>query len=182
MKLKNKISGEIKEFSLFDGNVLQGGATLESLTKEWEDYEEQEVFYIVEQRGIVSSRFRTGEEYEKKFKQIGNHFETEEEAEVIPNLMIGFGIDEIQAEFIAEIKLRNINKAYIIKRVAETSELEKEIKKNQELYYNNKPVISDMEFDRCIDGADITNFEYAKLSFARHGYKLPKASYFSSTK
>lgn len=53
--------------------------------------------------------------------------ETEEEAEVIPNLMIGFGIDEVQAEFVAEIKLRNLNKEYILKRTAETSELEKDI-------------------------------------------------------
>jgi len=53
--------------------------------------------------------------------------ETEEESEVVPNLMIGFGIDEIQAEFVAEIKLRNINKEYILKRVAETSELAAEI-------------------------------------------------------
>ena len=40
--------------------------------------------------------------------------ETEEEAEVIPNLMIGFGIDQVQAEYVAEIKLRNINKEYIL--------------------------------------------------------------------
>ena len=53
--------------------------------------------------------------------------ETEEEAEVIPNLMIGFGIDQIQAEYVAEIKLRNINKEYILKRVAETSALQDEI-------------------------------------------------------
>ncbi|MFR7894051.1 MAG: DNA gyrase subunit A [Dysosmobacter sp.] len=46
--------------------------------------------------------------------------ETEEEAEVIPNLMIGFGIDQIQAEYVAEIKLRNINKEYILKRTQET--------------------------------------------------------------
>ena len=46
--------------------------------------------------------------------------ETEEEAEVIPNLMIGFGIDQIQAEYVAEIKLRNINKEYILKRTRET--------------------------------------------------------------
>lgn len=52
---------------------------------------------------------------------------TEEDAEVIPNLMIGFGIDEAQAEFIVEIKLRNINKEYILKRINETSELEKNI-------------------------------------------------------
>ena len=53
--------------------------------------------------------------------------ETELEAEVIPNLMIGFGIDQIQAEYVAEIKLRNINKEYILKRIAETDDLEKEI-------------------------------------------------------
>lgn len=52
---------------------------------------------------------------------------TELEAEVVPNLMIGFGIDRIQAEFVAEIRLRNINKEYIIKRVDETAQLEKDI-------------------------------------------------------
>ncbi|WP_087065236.1 DNA gyrase subunit A [Intestinibacillus massiliensis] len=52
---------------------------------------------------------------------------TEEDAEVIPNLMIGFGIDDKQAEYIAEIRLRHINKEYILKRVQETEELEKEI-------------------------------------------------------
>ena len=54
--------------------------------------------------------------------------ETELDAEVIPNLMIGFGIDEIQANFVAEIKLRNINKEYILKQTKAISELEKEIK------------------------------------------------------
>ena len=53
--------------------------------------------------------------------------ETEEEAEVIPNLMIGFGIDQIQAEYVAEIKLRNINKEYILKRTQETDALRDEI-------------------------------------------------------
>ena len=53
--------------------------------------------------------------------------ETEQDSEVIPNLMSGFGIDEKQAEFIAEIRLRNINKEYILKRMQETEELEKEI-------------------------------------------------------
>ncbi len=53
--------------------------------------------------------------------------ETELENEVIPNLMIGFGIDEIQANFVAEIKLRNINKEYILKQTKAISELEKEI-------------------------------------------------------
>lgn len=51
--------------------------------------------------------------------------ETDEEAEVVPNLMIGFGIDQIQAEYVAEIKLRHLNREYIIKRLADVSELEK---------------------------------------------------------
>ena len=52
---------------------------------------------------------------------------TEKEADVIPNLMAGFDIDEIQANYVAEIKLRNINREYILKRTAETEELEKAI-------------------------------------------------------
>ena len=59
--------------------------------------------------------------------------ETEEEADVIPNLMIGFGIDQIQAEFVAEIRLRNINKEYILKRVNETSALQDEIEDLEDL-------------------------------------------------
>ena len=51
--------------------------------------------------------------------------ETDEEAEVVPNLMIGFGIDQIQAEYVAEIKLRHLNREYIIKRLADVSDLEK---------------------------------------------------------
>ncbi len=53
--------------------------------------------------------------------------ETDEEAQVIPNLMIGFGIDEIQAEYVAEIKLRHLNREYILKRTAEIEELLKQI-------------------------------------------------------
>ena len=53
--------------------------------------------------------------------------ETEMENEVVPNLMIGFGIDEIQANFVAEIKLRNINKEYILKQTRAITDLEKEI-------------------------------------------------------
>ena len=53
--------------------------------------------------------------------------ETEMENEVVPNLMIGFGIDEIQANFVAEIKLRNINKEYILKQIKAVDELEREI-------------------------------------------------------
>ena len=53
--------------------------------------------------------------------------ETELESEVVPNLMIGFGIDEIQANYVAEIKLRNINKEYILKQTRAISDLEREI-------------------------------------------------------
>ena len=53
--------------------------------------------------------------------------ETEKEADVVPNLMIGFGIDQTQAEYVAEIKLRNINREYIMKRLEETESLEAEI-------------------------------------------------------
>ena len=53
--------------------------------------------------------------------------ETEEEAEVVPNLMIGFGIDETQAEYVAEIKLRHLNREYILKRTQEISDLEKDV-------------------------------------------------------
>ncbi len=53
--------------------------------------------------------------------------ETEEEAEVVPNLMIGFGIDEVQAEYVAEIKLRHLNREYILKRTDEIERLEEEV-------------------------------------------------------
>ena len=53
--------------------------------------------------------------------------DTKEEKEVVPNLMIGFGIDETQAEYVAEIKLRHLNREYILKRLEEIENLEKEI-------------------------------------------------------
>ncbi|MDE7389401.1 MAG: topoisomerase IV [Lachnospiraceae bacterium] len=54
--------------------------------------------------------------------------ETAEEADVVPNLMIGFGIDDVQAEYVAEIKLRHLNREYILKRTAEIEELENDIR------------------------------------------------------
>jgi DNA gyrase subunit A len=59
--------------------------------------------------------------------------ETESDAEVIPNLMIGFGIDQIQAEYVAEIKLRNINKEYILRRTGEVDQLQDEIDDLQDI-------------------------------------------------
>ncbi len=65
---------------------------------------------------------------------------TEEEALVIPNLMNGFQIDEVQADFIAEIKLRNLNKEYILNRVSEVDDLVKEIAELKDIYGNESKV------------------------------------------
>ncbi|MBR6740106.1 MAG: topoisomerase IV [Clostridia bacterium] len=65
---------------------------------------------------------------------------TEDDADVIPNLMIGFGIDEIQANFIAEIKLRNINKEYILKRISETDELESSIAEYEDILKSRRKI------------------------------------------
>lgn len=68
--------------------------------------------------------------------------ETEIEADVIPNLMIGFGIDEIQAEFVAEIKLRNINKEYILRKIADVDQLKKDIAEMEEILGDKKKIRS----------------------------------------
>ena len=64
--------------------------------------------------------------------------ETELEADVVPNLMLGFGIDQIQAEYVAEIKLRNINREYILKRTAETADLERDIEELEGIVNNRR--------------------------------------------
>ncbi len=66
--------------------------------------------------------------------------ETESDAEVVPNLMIGFGIDQIQAEFVAEIKLRNINKEFILNKISETDDLEKEIAELEDLLRSDRKI------------------------------------------
>ena len=66
--------------------------------------------------------------------------ETEEEADVVPNLMIGFGIDEIQAEYVAEIKLRNINRQYILRRVEEVDQLRKDIAEMEDILRDKKKI------------------------------------------
>ena len=67
---------------------------------------------------------------------------TELEEDVVPNLMMGFGIDQIQAEYVAEIKLRNINREYILKRTEETDELEKEIADLEDTLKNRRRIRS----------------------------------------
>ena len=75
--------------------------------------------------------------------------ETENETDVVPNLMIGFGIDQVQAEYVAEIRLRNINKEYILKRVQETDALRDEIDDLEDLVGNpgriKKLIIRELE-------------------------------------
>ena len=68
--------------------------------------------------------------------------ETELESEVVPNLMIGFGIDEIQANYVAEIKLRNINQEYILKQTKAISELEQEIADLKEILGSSRKLKS----------------------------------------
>ena len=64
--------------------------------------------------------------------------ETEKESDVVPNLMIGFGIDETQAEYVAEIKLRHLNREYILKRIDDIEALENEIAELEEVLSSEK--------------------------------------------
>ena len=66
--------------------------------------------------------------------------ETKEENEVVPNLMIGFGIDEIQAEYVAEIRLRHLNREYILKRTEEIQSLEKDIAELESIVADNRKI------------------------------------------
>ncbi len=65
---------------------------------------------------------------------------TEDDKEVVPNLMIGFGIDEVQAEFVADIKLRNLNRAYILSKTDETDGLQKEIAQLEDTLGSEKKI------------------------------------------
>ncbi len=118
--------------------------------------------------------------------------ETDEEAQVVPNLMIGFGIDEIQAEYVAEIKLRHLNREYILKRTADIEELVKQIEDMEGILKSRtkvlKLIIKELEEvakrygeDRkteIISGADISDAEIeaevdespVTLFFTKDGY------------
>ena len=117
-------------------NVLIGGTPkvlgVRSLLEEWTawrtDSVRRRVAFVLGKRKeklhLLQGLQRILLDIDKAIKIIR---ETEAEAEVVPNLMIGFGIDQVQAEYVAEIKLRNINREYILKRTRETEDLEKEI-------------------------------------------------------
>lgn len=118
--------------------------------------------------------------------------DTKEEKEVVPNLMIGFGIDEIQAEYVAEIKLRHLNREYILKRLEEIENLEKEIEEMQSILDSKakikKIIVKELEEvikkygkdrktqiisaeDENDDGeADVIDASPVTLFFTRDGY------------
>ena len=108
--------------------VLGVGGILEEWTAWRTECVKRRVFFILKKKQdklhLLQGLKRILLDIDKAIRTIR---ETEEEAEVIPNLMIAFGIDQVQAEYVAEIKLRNINKEYILKRVAETETLADEI-------------------------------------------------------
>ena len=66
--------------------------------------------------------------------------QTEEETEVVPNLMIGFGIDQVQAEYVAEIRLRHLNREYILQRTAEVEQLREDIAKMEDILSSKKKI------------------------------------------
>ncbi|MBO5852263.1 MAG: topoisomerase IV [Clostridia bacterium] len=123
--------------------------------------------------------------------------ETEEEKEVVPNLMIGFGIDEVQAEYVAEIKLRHLNRQYILKRLDDVENLEKEVQDMEDILNSRRKIqgiivkelqtVADkygmdrktkvVELDSFTDDADeeIVDNSPVTLFFTRDGYfkKIP---------
>ena len=130
--------------------------------------------------------------------------QTEEDKEVIPNLMAGFGIDRLQAEFIAEIKLRNLNKEYLLGKTGELDDLKKEIERIKEILADEKKIdniiitelkevakkygkprktsiIYEIGEDAVPDDALINDYQL-KLFLTDHGYlkKIPLTSLRSS--
>ena len=130
-------------------NVLIGGSPkvlgIRQILEEWTawrtDSVKRRIFFVLgkkkEKLHLLKGLKRILLDIDKAIRIIR---ETEEEAEVIPNLMIGFGIDQIQAEYVAEIKLRNINKEYILKRTRETDALRDEIDDLEDLLNSPKRV------------------------------------------
>ena len=80
MKLRNKKTGEVKNFVVVVANGYAGNDTLAELNEEWEDYEEQRDYWYIDSDGNVESCIRI-DELDKVAKEIGNYFETKEEAE-----------------------------------------------------------------------------------------------------
>ena len=123
-------------------NVLIAGAPkvmgVKELLTEWISFREECVRRkIYFERDVKKNRLHLLKGLKKLLLDIDKAIkiirETSEEAEVVPNLMVGFGIDQTQAEYIAEIKLRHLNKEYILKRASEMDALKTDIAKADEL-------------------------------------------------
>lgn len=132
-------------------NVLIGGmprvCSVKDLIEEWtafrEDCVRRKVYFELgrkkEKLHLLKGLKRILLDIDKAIKIVR---ETEEEKEVVPNLMIGFGIDETQAEYVAEIRLRQLNREYILKRLEETDQLKKDIEEMEGILADRKKVRS----------------------------------------
>ena len=93
--------------------------------------------------------------------------ETEEESEVVPNLMIGFSIDETQAEYVADIKLRHLNREYILKRTADIEELKEEISKLEAILKSNskqkKVIVAELKEVAAKKKISVTGMKKAEI-------------------
>ncbi len=106
--------------------------------------------------------------------------ETEEEAEVVPNLMIGFGIDEIQAEYVAEIKLRHLNREYILNRTKEIDDLKEAIADMEEILKNNKRVraiiideLKEVEKKYSKPRKSLINYDHEEQEYVKEEEEVP---------
>jgi DNA gyrase subunit A len=99
--------------------------------------------------------------------------ETQEESEVVPNLMIAFGIDQVQAEYVAEIKLRNLNREFILRRIAEIEKLKREIAEMESILGSERKVrgimVKELEEVR-------TNYGKERRSEVIYAEELPEAA------
>lgn len=130
-------------------NILVGGTPkvmgVKEILKEWISFRQECVRRRVSfDLGKSRSKLHLLKGLEKILLDIDKAIrivrETEEENDVVPNLMTGFGIDEIQAEYVAEIKLRHLNREYILKRLEEIGNLENIIKDMEDTLADNKKI------------------------------------------
>ncbi len=131
-------------------NILVNGSPktmgIKDILNEWIDFRmvciKRQTAYDLEKKG---ERLHLLEGLEKILLDIDKAIkiirETEEESLVIPNLMDGFGIDKVQAEFVAEIKLRNLNKEYILKQTRAIEDLNNEIKELDDILHHESKVL-----------------------------------------
>lgn len=162
-------------------NILVNGMPrvmgIEQILKEWTAFREQCV-----RRRLTHDLKKAGDKLhllkglEKILLDIDKAIriirETEEENEVVANLMIGFGIDEIQADFVAEIKLRHLNREYILKKTNETASLEKDIKKLKDILSDSGKILAVIA-DELLDIAK----KYGKPRRTLIQYEIPKEEY-----